>query len=416
MLKTRLLISSWLFSFFCYIFITVVDRTDEIEGYWYDIAQIFLPYGYIDEPISYIRSGRLLAHEAVPAKPMRNDYISYGVRSYDIHEHGLIGRLWLPHARRAALDENYRQYPAVLYLGDASGGLDDASATAVAERGFIVFDLLYFGDDAGRVLHSPLPPHLIQIPIEYFGRAFNWLKQQPQVDGSRLGILGYGRGSEAAVLAAVHYEGVNAVILQSPSAVSWVGAGHSGQSAWTIAGEMVPYLSLSFWEEFSHWWRVQWHSDAVVSSDLYAQALRRLNRWHSAWLPVEHLQAPILMISGQDDHFWPSSTMADLLMKRLREQRFDYAYHHRMFPQAGHRFASTCGTSLAYSQCEQGHTEAMMMPKDRASLITFANGGTMAGNAYAARRSRAEIIAFLQRHLGGGEYYQSHIPWFVVQG
>lgn len=417
MLKTRLFVSSWLFSFFCYIFVTVSDHAVNIEPYIDKLAELFLPYGYADQPAAPLIYTTVIAStiDSIESKQESYSAPAYGVRAYDIHEHGLIGRLWLPHTHRAVLTEAHRRFPAVLFLGDANGGLDDDSATALAERGFIVFDLLYFGDDAGQVLHSPLPPHLIQIPIEYFGRAFNWLKQQPKVDASRLGIVGLGRGSEAAVLTAVHYEGVNAVVLQSPSAVSWVGAGHDGQSAWTISGEAVPYLALSFWEELSHWWRVQWRGEAIVTTDLYAQALDRLEPWDAAWLPVEQLQAPVLMISGQDDRFWPSNTMAELLMQRLAAQDFAFAFQHHTFPHAGHRFYKHCDGPEINVRCDNDQAKILAHAYPQYPALAFANGGTVVGNAYAAHHSVTEVIAFLQRHLGRVEAYDD-LPWFVVHG
>ena len=51
--------------------------------------------------------------------------------------------------------------------------------------------------------HAPgKPAKLKNIPLEDFARGLDWLKKQPGVDASRLGIVGYSKGAEAGLLVA----------------------------------------------------------------------------------------------------------------------------------------------------------------------------------------------------------------------
>ena len=81
--------------------------------------------------------------------------------------------------------------------------------------GYPTLDIAYF-DEPG------LPSALRDIPLEYFARALRWLAHQPDVIANQLYVSGVSRGSEAALLLAVHYPKlVHGVIASSPSDLSF---------------------------------------------------------------------------------------------------------------------------------------------------------------------------------------------------
>lgn len=66
-----------------------------------------------------------------------------------------------------------------------------------------------------------LPALPEEIPLEYFGKAFRWLKNQPQVNSNEIIVMGASRNAELALVLASYYpELVNGVIAYSPSSVS----------------------------------------------------------------------------------------------------------------------------------------------------------------------------------------------------
>src|SRR5262249_15270768 len=55
-----------------------------------------------------------------------------------------------------------------------------------------------------------------------------------------------------------------------------------------------------------------------------------------AAIPVERIDGPVLLISGQDDQLWPSSVFADMVVERLAKHRHPYPYRHLSYEGAGH--------------------------------------------------------------------------------
>jgi len=154
----------------------------------------------------------------------------------DISREGVVGRLWRPAGNGS--------YPGIVYIGGSGGGLNDVEAAQLAQEGFVVLDLLYFGNAIGVGLVE-LPQNLVHIPIEYFENAASWLARQDGVQGKHIGIYGHSRGTEAAVLTASLYDLFDAIVIRSPSAVAWMGPGRKGfrKSAWTWQGKQLPFVN-----------------------------------------------------------------------------------------------------------------------------------------------------------------------------
>lgn len=202
-----------------------------------------------------------------------------------------------------------RHRTAVLVFGGSEGGLSTGLlASRFAADGYPALALAYFKEPG-------LPQTLTNIPLEYFQRALAWLATQPQVDPSRIVVVGISRGSEAALLLGVHYpELVHGVIALVPSSVvncGITGAGHRGGCigvAWTLAGNAVPYT-----RQFNN----------PNPSDVPA-----------AIIPVERIKAPILLACGGADTTWNSCAFSHAIVNRARDNSSPprlYAY-----PYAGH--------------------------------------------------------------------------------
>lgn len=197
--------------------------------------------------------------------------------------------------------------PAVIVLGGSRGGLNpatDLQAAMLALHGYAALSLAYFGI-------GPLSPRLESIPLEYFGRAIAWLQQQPSVDPNRLGVIGTSRGGELALLLGAYYQEFSAV-------VSYVGSGYVHPSpyydlpptpAWTWQGEPIPF----YW-----------------SYDIGTEELREFE------IPVERINGPVLLISGDADALWPSSRLSQVAWDRLQRTGHPWPDQFLRYPGAGH--------------------------------------------------------------------------------
>jgi len=259
--------------------------------------------------------------------------------------------------------------PAVLLLGGSLGGLSPEMnnvASSLQAEGFTTLHLSYFRGPGQSA-------RLELIPLEYFASALAWLSRQPEVDRTRMGILGGSKGAEAALLVAVRHADLKAVVAVMPSSVVWPGIAWEGSdapigSSWSESGRPVPHLPHAPYDA----------RNGGSPADNYAASLVSLPRHPEAVIPVERIQGRVLLVCGEADRLWPSCPMARQIEKRLREHRRPSA------------------TLLAYENA--GHTAfGLPLPLDDPRLI--GQGGTAEGTSAARADSRGKAIAFLKANL-----------------
>jgi dienelactone hydrolase len=277
--------------------------------------------------------------------------------------------------------------PAVIVLGGSDGGdLYTWVAALLAANGFTALSLAYFGS-------YDLPKSLIEIPIEYFIEAVTWLGSRPEAGG--VGVLGFSRGAEAALLTGATCPEVQAVVALVPGTLT--GGGVSGSDfsamakpAWTQNGAPLPLLPPS-WDPVS----MKEAQDAFSTGEpLAARAgiLRALDaardRVDEVAIRVEQTRGAILLMSGEDDQLWPSSQFAEIAEQRLKTANFAYPYEHRRYTDAGHFACLPPNLPAATSTARHA-----LVP------MLFAFGGTPRGNAAAAADLWPRIVTFLREHL-----------------
>src|SRR5262249_30184570 len=79
--------------------------------------------------------------------------------------------------------------PGVLVVGGSGGGLSEDQPALLANHGYAVMSLAYFAMPG-------LPQGLVDIPLEYFERAFEWLRRNPNISSDKLAVIGTSRGGE----------------------------------------------------------------------------------------------------------------------------------------------------------------------------------------------------------------------------
>ena len=99
------------------------------------------------------------------------------------------------------------------------------------------------------------------------------------------------------------------------------------QSSWTYKGEPIPFAPI---EPLS--------GPSVSAYSTYFTPLLRdsigLNHYG---IPVDNIVCPVQLISGKDDQFWPSSTMAEMIKSRMRRNP-DVLVFHDSYEGVGHQF------------------------------------------------------------------------------
>jgi len=262
-----------------------------------------------------------------------------------VSEDGLIGFFFTP--------ESAEPLPTMLVLGGSGGGVDIPKAAMLASHGYATLALDYFGNE-------PLPLSLTEVPLEYFATAVTWLKAQDVVDDNKIGVIGTSRGGELALLLGVTYPELFQVVVGFvPSGLVYGNVSSesfSEKSAWTFAGEPIPFYTGGNREE--------------------------------ATIPVEKIQGPILLISGKDDQLWQPSDFTEIAMNRLAQHNHPYPYEHLAYENAGHwigvPYWPTTGRDLVTHP----------VTGDQYSL-----GGTAEGDAFASADSWAHLLEFLENNF-----------------
>jgi len=298
-------------------------------------------------------------------------YVADGVERLPVREDGLVGTLFVP--------PGARPHPVVITLSGSGGGLSEASAALYASHGYAGFALAYFN-------YPDLPPDLIEIPLEYFETAIHWLQRQPGVDGDRIAVSGTSRGGELVLLLGATFPAIKAVIAYVPSGIVHGGIGRSGvrgaRPAWTFRGEAVPYMQprparLSAEPPPTP------EGEPIPLAPRFLRGLEDEEAAVRAEIPVERINGPVLLISGQDDAMWPSTRMAEIARRRLEAHHFRHPYRHLAYAGAGHMI----GTPYLPT--------TVLASRHPLTGELFAYGGTPKAYAAAREDSWREILKLL---------------------
>jgi uncharacterized protein len=251
----------------------------------------------------------------------------------------------------------------VVVLGGSEGGIEMAQRLSIrlAEQGHAALAVGYFA-------MPELPPQLIEIPLEAFDDALDWVAKQPPLDAP-IALIGTSKGAEAALLVASTRSDLAGVVAVVPSSVVWQGldmAEWRMASSWTRAGQPLKFVPYDL------------DGPTWPIAELYSRSLRQADAIASARIPVENISAPLLLLSGEDDQIWPSYAMA-LQVERAATQAA--SVEHYSYEDAGH---AVLGRELDPNNAAV-----------REQILAL--GGTFEGNQAARRASAPKLQAFLEK-------------------
>lgn len=295
-----------------------------------------------------------------------------------LQEHGLAATLFSP--------PGPGPYPAVIVLSGSDGGMHEEAAALLASHGYASLALAYIqGPNAAQ----GIPRYLVNIPLEYFERAIKWLQEQNYIDEHKVIVLGHSRGGELALLLGTVFPQIRAVIADSPASTMNCGITTRAvdKPSWLYRNLPFPYLKLSFtipdiinliWKQITR--------TPFALKPFFMKALRQQDEVRKATIPVEKIQGPILLISGQDDQAWPSDIFAEQVIERLKQHHHPHYYKHLTYEDAGHLMCAP-----------YGHPFLPPMLRFSVGSLLCDGGGKPQKQAQATVHSWHQILAFLQR-------------------
>jgi len=288
-----------------------------------------------------------------------------------------------PGAVFATLPGNVRR-PALIVLGGSEGGgwVARDRSPRFASRGFAVLGLPYYSPGAKDRELPELPAAFADIPVERLDAAFAWLKARPEVDASRVALVGVSKGAEFVLIAASRFKWITSVVAIAPTDVVWEGWGPGVEpgkrSSFAFDGKPLPFVPYrEFAEELAGFRtgrevRMRRFQDKGRAADPAAAVKARIE--------VEKFRGPLLVIGGHDDQVWASGMMAQNISERRAAAGLVTTA--LIFPEAGH---SLSGNGW--------------MPTTQYNAGPSKSGGTPQANADAQARAFPETIAFLKRTL-----------------
>ena len=251
-------------------------------------------------------------------------FIAPGVERIPVHDGVVRGTFFVPAGKGS--------HPGIIVLSGSEGGLNEADAAFLASKGYAALALAYFN-------YEDLPKTLENIPLEYFEAGINWLKLRREVRSNEIAVMGASRGGELALLVGSTFRQIKAVVAIAPSGVCWASVNDPRQAAWTYQGRPLPFMGTQDLTPDQQKQAGKILQTAPLSlTPLFQMQMENRTAVEKASIPVEKINGPILLISGDDDQLWPSTILADMVMERLKRVKRRFPDRHLAYEGAGHFF------------------------------------------------------------------------------
>lgn len=295
-----------------------------------------------------------------------------GIKPVSVNENGIQASFFA--------QKDIIKQPAVVLIGGGQWG--DYWGQEIAKANYVGLSLPYT-----RLEGLPSLPE--EIPLEYFEKAIDWLKEQSQVNPDKIIVMGASRNAELALVTASNFpERIHGVIAYCPSSVSWsntVLPFNSDQlkPSWTFRDNPVPFITMEKLKGPS--------SDTVRTLSYWRQGLSDSLAVQKAFIPVEKINGPVLLLSGLEDEVWPAAMMSDMLEERINNNAFKYEFENIQYENAGHLLS---GSPSHPPTMRQGN----MMIDGKSYTYNF--GGTLEGDIAAQQDASRRVFDFLAKLNG----------------
>lgn len=345
------------------------EDIDPMGLFWSMREQNVVPLGsdddqYIDNK-SMIHPLRVYNenNEIIAEKVIQRLFIREDVTRIEVEEEGLIGTLFLPPSQD--------RLPLIVVLGGSSGGIPETTAAMIASHGFASLALAYCGI-------GNLPSDVYEIPLEYFEKAFEWIKNEPNLSG-QIYLHGTSRGAELAlILGSFFPERIQKIVAVAPSSVCLTA------NAWVYQGKSVLPAAPYFIDPMYDAHITESTRECPKSIRIHRERALSLerDRFDQASIPVEKIRCPLLLVTGGDDQMGPSTTYAKFIIERLEKKGSEIPRIHLDFPRAGHLIFMPYFPRYTIN-CVQGY------------WIDY--GGTLKDNEWACREYWKQMLEFLNQ-------------------
>ncbi|MCV2886463.1 hypothetical protein OE749_17340 [Aestuariibacter sp. AA17] len=220
--------------------------------------------------------------------------------------------------------------PLLVFFGGSEGGNGMTLARRAAERqqyldaGYAMLAIGYFGLEN-------TPASLDRISLNAIYQEIEKARHAPNINSRCVAVLGGSKGAELALTLASYFPTIKGAVAFAGSHIVYAGTSlyaNGEASSFMFNDKQVPFVPLPskiipsiLMGDFRRAYEITMEDHAAVEQ---------------ARIKVENIQGPILLVSGEYDHVWPSKEMSDEVMKRLGEHEFSFAHEHIVVPEGNH--------------------------------------------------------------------------------
>lgn len=312
--------------------------------------------------VGYFIANKVLFNEKEPTT-------THAIKQKSVHENGFQADYFVK--------ENTNSKAAILLIGGGQWG--NYWANEFASKDMVGLSISYSGKEG-------LPRLPEEIELEYFENAINWLAKQPEVDPTKIVVMGASRNAELALIIAVTFpKYISGVVAYAPSSVSWSNTvlpynSNELKPSWTYKGVDIPYVPMKKITGVE--------SDTIQMVAYWKNGLAKTNFVKQAAIKVEKITGPIILFSGNDDKVWPSSIMADMIEKRLEDTNFEHSFQNIKYDNAGHLISTNPDQNSSY------RTGKIYIDGKE---YQFEFGGDDNGDFKAKQDARLKLMEFLEK-------------------
>ncbi len=251
----------------------------------------------------------------------------FGLRIYNTFEHGIEDNSTINHHRYTQYedaegtfttthftheranglhlvpDESNGNTKPVVMLSGSEGSINFEFATTLAEAGFEVYTLFYFGG-------SNQPSTLEHVPLEFFGDFL----EHAEFEDTAVTVIGHEKGSELALVLTNFYDNIDSLVLYDPLPHVFAGLTLTleTQSPWSFNEEPVTYIDLRD-ADMMTLGRSLLNKAILAPSDfrgVYESALENTNDPELARIPTTNFNGPALIFAGAENPKYPGDVFA----------------------------------------------------------------------------------------------------------
>ncbi|XP_077408508.1 acyl-coenzyme A thioesterase 1-like [Vanacampus margaritifer] len=282
----------------------------EPMGLWWSMApetphRKLVKKNVVTPTVVEIAAHNVVTGEMIASETNQREYMMEGMRRIPVREGRVRGVLFIPPGEGP--------FPGIVDLYTFGGGLSEQRASLLANKGFVVLALAYYG-------YQDLPKNPKRLDLEYFEEAVNYLQHHPKVGGPEVGIISISHSGALALSMSSFLTCIKATVCINGCNANTVFPLH-------YKDIVIPPLPLLMEN-------IQMTQSGVIDiTDVTPDPTVGKNR--ASLIPIERADCNFLFAVSEDDRNWSSALFAKQAAEMLKSHGRE-SFQVVSYPEAGH--------------------------------------------------------------------------------